>query len=68
MRTAIVMTATLTAHASRKPLTLWNALSSMRESRRSVLPEAERARDDGSGVRSDGLEALDFLYGWKGRD
>lgn len=68
MRTAIFMTANLAAHASRGPLTLWNALSSKRNSRRNILPEAEQAWDDRSGVKPDGLEAFDFLHGWKGRE
>lgn len=68
MRTAIVITATLAAHASRGPVTLWNALSSKRDSRRGILPETERARGDRMGARPDGLEAFDFLHGWKGRE
>jgi hypothetical protein len=68
MRTAILMTATLAAHASRGPLTLWNAISAKRDFRRNILSEAEQAWDDRSGAKPDGLEAFDFLHGWKGRE
>jgi hypothetical protein len=68
MRTAIFMTANLAAHASRGPLTLWSALSSKRDFRRNILPEAEQARDNRSADQPDGLEAFDFLHGWKGRE
>ena len=60
----------MTSDASRLPLALWELLFPTRTFRRNFLSEAEKARDADahSGSQPDGLEAFDFLHGWKGRE
>jgi hypothetical protein len=68
MRTAIFKTASLAVGASRVPFAVWNLLTSKPVSRCGGAFEADCARDAGlrSRPRPDGLEAFDFLRGWKG--
>ncbi|MEQ1955737.1 hypothetical protein [Mesorhizobium sp. CN2-181] len=70
MRTAIFTTANLAVDASRASFALWSLLASNSSSRRNVLPDVEDTQDAALHPvqRPDGLEAFDFLHGWKGRE